>query len=112
MAFRRSGLPALMTVFRNEGRWDTSNVLFDGARVVRYDKRAPTPGHALHRLWARASAAETLGRQPADTAFDLAEVYARCAAEGQLAGYEATRRFYEIGTPRGLAETDAFLKGT
>ena len=32
-----------MTVFRNEGRWDTSNVLFDGVRVVRYDKRAPTP---------------------------------------------------------------------
>ena len=26
--------PALMTVFRNEGHWDTSNVSFDGARVV------------------------------------------------------------------------------
>ena len=42
LAFRRSGAPALMTVFRNEGRWDTSNVLFDGTRVVRYDKRAPS----------------------------------------------------------------------
>ena len=43
LAFHRQGLPALMTVLRNEGRWDTSNVLFDGARVVRYDKRAPSP---------------------------------------------------------------------
>ena len=42
-AFRRCGAAAMMTVFRNEGRWDTSNVLFDGQRVVRHDKRAPTP---------------------------------------------------------------------
>ncbi len=38
-----SGLPAMMTVLRNEGQWDTSNANFDGARVT-YDKRAPTPG--------------------------------------------------------------------
>src|SRR6516165_3068743 len=30
--------PALMTVHRNDGHWDTSNVIFDGCRVVRYDK--------------------------------------------------------------------------
>ena len=33
-AWRASGLPAVMTVLRNEGRWDTSNVLFRGERVV------------------------------------------------------------------------------
>jgi hypothetical protein len=41
--------------------------------------------------------------------FDLAEVYAAFAASGQLAGYEVTRRFCEIGTPEGLVETDAYL---
>ena len=30
-------------------------------------------------------------------------------ARGELSGYEATERFYEIGTPAALAETDAFL---
>src|SRR5207248_6825269 len=43
-AWSRSGLPALMTVLRNDSRWDTSNVEFDGERVVAYDKRAPRPG--------------------------------------------------------------------
>ena len=52
-AYRESGLPALMTVFRNEGRWDTSNVLYDGNKVVRYDKAHPTADMRLHRLWAR-----------------------------------------------------------
>ena len=39
-AFRRAGQPALMTVFRNEGRWDTSNVVFE---ATRRPKRAPSP---------------------------------------------------------------------
>ena len=34
-AWRDSGLPAVMTVLRNEGRWDTSNVVFRGDRVTR-----------------------------------------------------------------------------
>src|SRR6185312_2485003 len=42
-AFHASGQPALMTVFRNEGRYDTSNIEFEGGRLKRYDKVALTP---------------------------------------------------------------------
>jgi N-acetyl-alpha-D-muramate 1-phosphate uridylyltransferase len=42
---------------------------------------------------------------------DLADVYAELSRRGELAGYEATERFYEIGTPDALAETSAFLRG-
>ena len=41
--FLRRSEPALMTVFRNQDRWDRSNVLFDQGRVIRYDKRQPSP---------------------------------------------------------------------
>ncbi len=41
---------------------------------------------------------------------DLAELYHELAARGELFGFEATERFYEIGTPAALAETDAFLR--
>jgi NDP-sugar pyrophosphorylase family protein len=41
---------------------------------------------------------------------DLALVYSRLAERGQLAGYEATERFYEIGTPSALRETEEFLQ--
>ena len=34
----------------------------------------------------------------------------RLAAAGELCGYEVDERFYEIGTPTGLAETDTFLE--
>src|SRR5262249_22541270 len=39
-AFVLSEKPALMTVFRNEGRWDASNVWFEAGEVRRYDKKA------------------------------------------------------------------------
>lgn len=110
-AWRASGLPAVMTVLRNEGRWDTSNALFRGERVVRYDKRNPSPDMAwidygLGGLEARAL--DAVG----DEERDLAALYRRLAERGELLGFEATQRFYEIGTPGALAETDAFLRGS
>src|SRR4051794_40017734 len=37
-AFFDSGKLGLMTVFRNDGRWDTSNVEYAAGRIVAYDK--------------------------------------------------------------------------
>jgi NDP-sugar pyrophosphorylase family protein len=109
-AFRKSGLLALMTVYHNQGRWDTSNVLFDGAKVARYDKRNPTPDMQYIDYGLGILSSGIIAGWPEET-FDLAALYAKLAGEGQLAGFEATRRFYEIGTHQGLRETDAYLKG-
>jgi NDP-sugar pyrophosphorylase family protein len=42
---------------------------------------------------------------------ELADVRHDLAADSQLAGYPASERFYEIGSPEALAETEAFLSG-
>jgi NDP-sugar pyrophosphorylase family protein len=107
--FRGSGCPALMTVLRNEGRWDTSNVLLDGDRVARYDKHAPTPEMAWIDYGLSALTAEALNAA-GPNADDLADVFSVLSREGGLAAYEATERFFEIGTPAALAETDSFLR--
>jgi len=109
-AFRNGGKPALMTVFRNEGRWDVSNVWYENGVIQRYDKVERVP-QMQHIDWGLSVVkADLLTRQPADTAFDLAEIYAGLARGGQLAGYEVTTRFYEIGSTQGLRETDALLR--
>jgi NDP-sugar pyrophosphorylase family protein len=107
-AWVRSGLPALMTVLRNEGRWDTSNAYYEDGRVARYDKRSPDPAmvwidYGLGGLTATALAEVDAGEP------ELAGLYSRLAQRGELFGYEASERFYEIGTPAALAETEAFL---
>jgi N-acetyl-alpha-D-muramate 1-phosphate uridylyltransferase len=108
-AYRQSGLPALMTVFRNEGRWDTSNVLFDGNRIVRHDKRSPAADMKFIDYGLGVLDGDIL-RASKDEAFDLSDLYAALAHEGRLAGFEATRRFHEIGTPSSLAEADRHLR--
>jgi NDP-sugar pyrophosphorylase family protein len=94
-AWRQSGLPALMTVLRNNGRWGASNATYADGRVLAYDKRSPAP--------------ETLDRFAFDK-HDLADLFHSLAENGLLHGFEARERFFEIGTPAALAETDAFLR--
>lgn len=109
-AFRNSGRPALMTVFRNDGRWDLSNVWYEDGSIRRYDKRERLP-QMRHIDWGlTVLKADLLLQQPADIGFDLADVYSELSRRGELAGYEVTTRFYEIGSIEGLRETEALLR--
>jgi N-acetyl-alpha-D-muramate 1-phosphate uridylyltransferase len=106
-AAQERGLPALMTVLRNEGRWDTSNAAFDGDRVVRYDKADPDPEMHFIDYGLSVLTPQAMGAEP--TASDLSVIFHTLAGAGDLAGFEATERFYEIGTPASLREADRFL---
>ncbi len=109
-AFVSSGKPGLMTVFRNEGRWDTSNVVFADGTIRCYDKKALT-AEMLHIDYGLGILrAETLAGRRADEPFDIADVYRDLSLAAQLAGYEVAQRFYEIGSHAGLAELDALLQ--
>ena len=107
--FERSGKLGLMTVYRNEGKYDTSNVVFGDGEIKVYDKKQRPPemrhidyGLSLFR-------AEVFARHPADKAFDLADVMRDLVTEKQLAGYEVPERFYEIGSHAGLEDLNKLL---
>jgi NDP-sugar pyrophosphorylase family protein len=109
-AHRDSRLFALMTVMRNEGRWDSSNVEFSGGRINVYDKRKRTPAmrhidYGLGVFTPRAFDSISEGATA-----DLAAVYQDLLRQGQLAGYEVAERFYEIGSPEGLKDTEQYLQ--
>jgi NDP-sugar pyrophosphorylase family protein len=107
--FRRSGKLGLMTVYRNEGRYDTSNVVFHDGEIAVYDKknRPPEMRHIDYGL--SLFKASVFKSYSAGQPFDLAEVMGRLVRERQLAGYEVRERFYEIGSPAGLAELESLL---
>jgi NDP-sugar pyrophosphorylase family protein len=108
-AWHASGLPATMSVLRNEGCWDTSNVIYTGGRVLAYDKRAPRAEMRWIDYGLSGLTPDALDLVSTDTR-DLGDLFHRLAEEGLLHGYEATERFFEIGIPAALAETDAFLR--
>ena len=99
----------LMTVLQNNNRWDRSNVTYCAGALLRYDKRVQTSEMTYIDYGATLLRCEALERIPADQAFDLADLYSALVSEGQMAGYEVTQRFYEIGSHAGLAETQAYL---
>lgn len=101
----------LMTVFRNEGRWDRSNAQFADGRLIRYDKRAPSLDMSHIDYGLGLLRREAVERIPAAGAADLADLYASLVTEGRMLGLEVATRFYEIGSPAGLVETRAFLAG-
>lgn len=109
--FVESGKLGLMAIIRNEGRWDRSNVLFENGGIVRYDKKNRTPEMHYIDYGLGALRREALAKYPADVVIDLADVYHELSVENELAGFEMTERFYEIGSLAGLQETDAYISG-
>jgi MurNAc alpha-1-phosphate uridylyltransferase len=107
--FEASRKLALMTVFRNQGMWDSSNVEFDDGVIRAYDKRSSNARmqHIDYGLGVFGAAA--FAAVPDDEPFDLATLYQALLRRDQLAACEVHERFYEIGSPAGLAETRAHL---
>jgi D-sedoheptulose 7-phosphate isomerase len=109
-AFLASGKLGLMTVFKNQEQYDTSNVWFESGRIRVYDKKLKRPemlhidyGLGLFR-------AEAFAGLPRDEVVDLAEVQKSLVEQDQLMGFEIGERFYEIGSPAGLAELNLLLQ--
>lgn len=101
----------LMTVIHNQGKWDKSNVIFQDGKLLRYDKRNPTPSMQFIDYGVALLRKEAAQRLPVDRPGDLADLYTQLSIEGKLLGYEVHKRFYEIGTPASLAEADKYLRG-
>ncbi|HMC78462.1 MAG TPA: nucleotidyltransferase family protein [Vicinamibacterales bacterium] len=110
-AFVASGKSALMTVCRNDDRWDRSNVHYEDGRIVAYNKDARTPDMHHIDYGLGALKADALTRYAADEAFDLSSVYRTLLAEDELAAFDVPGRFYEIGSHAGLEETRRHLSG-
>jgi MurNAc alpha-1-phosphate uridylyltransferase len=114
-AFSAGGFPALMTVYRNENRWDESNAVLAGDRVVLYDKQRRHPRRADCR-WIdyglSVLQAELVEQRvpPAEVA-DLADLFHSLSLEGKLGGLEVEERFYEVGSPEGLNDLERYLAG-
>lgn len=108
--FERSGRLGLMTVFENREQFDASNVWFENGTIKRYDKvaRVPQMQHIDYGLGVFRAAA--FADYAPHAVIDLADIQKSLAARGELAGYEVKQRFYEVGSPAGLAELDRRLR--
>jgi len=108
-AFLASEKEGLMTVFKNDGQYDTSNVVFSDGTLGLYSKKKHLPEMAHIDYGLGCLHAASLFKYPEDQVFDLAQVYEELVPSRQLEGYEVFKRFYEIGSPEGMKELDILL---
>lgn len=108
--FSAAGLPVLMTVYRNHNEFDASNIVLHNGRVARYDKNVRNPAMEYIDYGLIVMRREIFDPFPAGEPFDLADVLSRLAAAGSVAAYEAGQRFYEIGSPQGIEETEDYIR--
>ena len=109
------GQKPVLGVFRNDGEWDTSNVMMDGERISLFQKDSP---HDIRSRMTHIDYGLSVltgkmieGQVPPDQIVDLADVYHRLSLDNQLTAFEATKRFYEVGSPQGLADFEVYLNG-
>ncbi len=102
-------IKSMMVVFKNNNKFDKSNVIFEGGRVLKYDKAVSSPGMRHIDYGISFMNKQILKEIPGGRFSDLADVYKKLAAEGQISGYEVRNRFYEIGRPSSQEEFKKFI---
>jgi NDP-sugar pyrophosphorylase family protein len=112
--YAKRDAPVLMTVYRDPGHLERPNAVFGDGMVTHYEKGLTDPPADMCfvdyglSVWQR-QVIETM--VPTGAVADLAAVFTVLSRRGRLAGYEARDRFYEIGSPDGLRDLDAYLRG-
>jgi NDP-sugar pyrophosphorylase family protein len=105
----------VMAVYKNEGRWDTSNTLVRNDEngdlwVERYQKNSAETRFDHIDYGAMALRREIILEVPAGTPWGLDRIQADLSARKRLRAYLAHARFFEIGSETGLSELDQELR--
>jgi len=104
---------AVMAVYKNDGKWDASNVelTLEGDRVARYEKGGKNRALDHIDYGATAIRLSALDAFPKEAPFGLDAVQHLLAKEGRMGAVVARDRFFEIGSPSGLADLERHLRG-
>jgi len=108
--FASSDKKGLMTVFKNDGEWDVSNIVYADGKILKYDKKQLTPEMKYIDYGLLFFKSAAFSKIIDDQVYDLADLCVDLINEDQMAGYEVKQRFYEIGSFKGLGETKQYLE--
>jgi len=110
----RKGRDCTMAVLRNCGRWDKSNVIIKNGKIALYDKladnlRADDMEYIDYGISVLTREVITHEIRAGEVA-DLAKLLNRLSVDGKLKCHEVFQRFYEIGSPQGLDDFEAYVR--
>jgi len=103
--FDKSGL---MTVLKNENKWDKSNIVFKEGKIIKYDKVDDSEFEYIDYGFSILRKGALIPFMSEDK-FDLKDVFKDLISKQEMLGFEVFNRFYEIGSFQGIEETKDYL---
>ncbi|MCX6253821.1 MAG: sugar phosphate nucleotidyltransferase [Bacteroidia bacterium] len=104
-----TGNEGLITIYKNNNKYDVSNVVFKDNKIKTYSKKQLTAEMEYIDYGLGILQKKHFLCPDYDTSFDLAQIYEKLSYEGKLIGFEMQQRFYEIGSFQGIDELSNFL---
>ena len=109
--FRSQNRLALMTVYQNYDQYGRSNTVVEGNVVKEFSNKEKTEDMVYIEYGANIFRREVLKMVPENQAHSLDELFPRLIEQDELLAFEVKERFYEIGSPEGLADFSQHIKG-
>jgi len=109
--FKKFNKLGLMTVYKNCGRLEPSTIFIQNGFVTEFNKENPKKEMAHMEFGLNILKKEVLDLV-GKTVFPIGDYFNVLIAKKQLLALEVNQRFYEIGSPEGLRETEEVIEKT
>ena len=104
--YKNSCKNVMMTVLKNNNKWDKSNVIYEDNEILLYDKNVYDPKMKYIDYGLSVLQKEIFLNIHHDK-FDLSDIFNKLSKNKALGSFEVFERFYEIGSLTGI---DLFRK--
>jgi NDP-sugar pyrophosphorylase family protein len=109
LKFSTASTLGLMTVYRNHGKYDNSNVSIDRTgKVALYDRHSRTQLEFID-YGMNYFRKKVLSLIPSNQYYSLEDVFGKLIEMCELTSFIASERFYEVGSPVGLADFKNYI---
>ncbi|MDO9085556.1 MAG: sugar phosphate nucleotidyltransferase [Anaerolineaceae bacterium] len=108
--FIESNKPGLMTILRNNGLWDKSNVEYKNGSIVCYDKKNTNENMKYIDYGLGVFKKSVFSQLEVNKNYDLADIYQMLIRNNELTSTIMSKRFYEVGSFQGIKELDQLLR--
>lgn len=106
--YKKKNKLGLMTVYKNNGLYDRSNIIYKNKKIVKYEKELQDDEMKFIDYGFGIIDKSVFRKRRGN--LDLANIYKELLSKNELASYRVKKRFYEIGSFQGMEETSEFLK--
>ena len=107
---KEEGFSSLMTLLKNNGDYDKSNVIYKDGALKLYDKKQELSDMDHIDYGVNMFSRQVFAGRDEGEVFDLGDIQHELSLSGRLYGLVVTRRFYEIGRVEPYKEFISYVK--